>query len=109
MQLLLIIHGPRTVSRLLAALLIVGAAVSAEQACAQSDTFAANAQHTAGYSPPAQHLDVIRWSAVIDFDNSGASAHYGAPLITASNTVLVPIKITNGFVIKAFDGPSGRL
>jgi hypothetical protein len=71
-------------------------------------TFAGNAQHTANYQPAAQDLNAIHWSTSVDLNNSGALAHYGAPLITAANTVLVPVKIAgNGFQVSAFDGGSG--
>src|SRR5258708_20526917 len=75
---------------------------------AQSVTFAGNAQHTSIYAPPAQNLNTIKWTTTIDFNNTGALAHYGSPLVTAGNTVLVPIKTANdGFQVSAFDGASG--
>ena len=71
-------------------------------------TFAGNARHTAIYDTPAQNLNAIHWSTTIDLNNSGAQAHYGAPLITSANTVIVPVKTANnGFQLKAFDGASG--
>jgi hypothetical protein len=70
-------------------------------------TFAGNAQHTAVFLPPAQDLNAIHWSAPIDL-HSGSLAHYGAPLITSANTVLVPVKTaTDGFQIASFDGTGG--
>jgi len=71
-------------------------------------SFAGNAQHTAIYTPTVPNLNRIRWSATIDFNNSGDLAHYGAPLITAANTVLAPVKIAgDAFRVDAFDGASG--
>src|SRR4051812_21136026 len=82
-------------------------------------SFAGNAQHTAIYQPAVPNLNRIRWSTTIDFNNSGALAHYGAPIITAANTVLVPVKIaatptptppaqpSDAFRVDAFDGPDG--
>src|SRR6476620_4706102 len=77
-------------------------------------SFARNPQHTAVYQPTVPNLNRIRWSASID-DNNGDYAHYGAPLVTAGNTVLAPVKIpapgpspaANRFRIDAFDGVSG--
>src|SRR5688572_3163538 len=70
--------------------------------------FAGDAQHTAIYQPAAQDLNTVHWSTSVDLNNSGAYAHYGAPLVTAANTVLVPVKIAgNGFQISAFDGSTG--
>jgi hypothetical protein len=67
-------------------------------------TFAGNAQHTAIYQPTAQNLNVIQWSTTIDL-NPGNFAHYGSPVITSANTVLVPVKTaTDGFRVDAFDG-----
>ncbi|MEK6337042.1 MAG: Ig-like domain-containing protein [Acidobacteriota bacterium] len=78
---------------------------------AQAVTFAGNAQHTSNYPAPAQNLNVIKWTANIDLNNTGTPpAHYGSPLITASNTVLVPIKTAgNGFKVDAFNGATGSL
>jgi len=71
--------------------------------------FAGNAQHTAVYQPPAKDLNQIRWSTTID-QNPGTFAHYGAPLITAANTVIVPVKIANnGFMVNVFNGAGTRL
>ena len=70
-------------------------------------SFAGNAQHTSVYQPTAQNLNTIRWSTTID-QNPGDFAHYGSPLITSENTVLVPVKTaTDGFQVNAFDGSNG--
>ena len=70
-------------------------------------TFAGNAQHTAIYQPAAQNLNAIHWTTTIDL-NPGNFAHYGSPVITSANTVLVPVKTaTDGFLVNAFDGSSG--
>ena len=67
-------------------------------------TFAGNAQHTAIYQPAAQTLNTTRWVTTIDL-NPGDLAHYGSPVITSANTVLVPVKTaTDGFRVDAFDG-----
>lgn len=74
---------------------------------AQATTFAGNAQHTSNYAAPAQTLNTIKWSTSIDFNNTGL-AHYGSPLVTTSNTVLVPVKTAgNGFRVDAFSGANG--
>ena len=83
--------------------------VSGEHAHAQPPTFAGTAQHTAQYFPAAQHLNRVLWSTPIDLNNSGAMAHYGAPLISPTNTVLVPVRITNGFKVNVFEGATGRM
>ena len=84
-----------------------GSAVNAPGQAPSVPTFAGNAQHTAIYQPAAQNLNTIHWSTTIDL-NPGAFAHYGSPLITSANTVLVPVKTaTDGFQVNAFDGSSG--
>jgi hypothetical protein len=83
--------------------------LAANRASAQSTTFAGNAQHTSSYAPPAQNLQVIKWTTSIDLNNTGALIHYGSPLVTVANTVLVPVKTgaTNGFRVDAINGASG--
>lgn len=77
-------------------------------AWAQPFTFAGNAQHSGISAVSAKHLNAVRWSAVIDPFTSGANAHYGEPVITSNNTVVVGIQSTNGLRITAFDGANGR-
>jgi len=76
---------------------------------AQPFTFAGNAQHTGIYGVPAQPLNRVIWSTKIDLNNSGGYVHYGAPVITAANTVIVPVRTTNGFKVNAFEAITGRL
>ncbi len=95
-----------SISRFLTATLLCCLSIfTCGRALGQSLTFGGNAQHTSSYGPPAQNLNVLKWSTSIDFNNSGAFAHYGAPLVTANNTILVPVKTaSNGFRVDAFNG-----
>src|SRR5437870_13758106 len=61
----------------LAGMIVAGGGRSA---VAQPYSFGGDAQHTGLYSAPAQRLQTVRWTTTIDLDNSGAEAHYGAPL-----------------------------
>src|SRR3984893_6458995 len=72
-------------------------------------SFAGNAQHTAVYIPAAQDLNAVHWSTSIDLNNTGAFAHYGAPLITPANTIFVPVKTgaNDGFEINVFNAATG--
>src|SRR5436305_4926165 len=63
--------------------------------------FAGDAQHTAIYEAAAQPLNIIRWTTSINLSNTGAYGHYGAPLVTANNTVIVPVKTATGFRLSA--------
>lgn len=105
----------RRVERIFVILGLLAAAAS--RVAAQSSTFAGNSQHTAVYPVRAQHMNRVLWSTSVDVTHSAASSHYGAPLITASNTVIVPTVIsgvaglssTVRYSIKAYEGGSGRL
>src|SRR5262249_26275596 len=68
--------------------------------------FAGNSQHTSSYNAPAQTLNIFRWTAKNDLNPSTQFAHFGPPLISAANTVFVPVKLTTsgGFRVDAFDG-----
>jgi hypothetical protein len=82
---------------------------TSQRVLAQATTFAGNAQHTSSYAAPAQNLNVFKWIASIDLNNTGDLIHYGAPLITTANTVLVPVKtgVAGGFQVSAFNGANG--
>ncbi len=77
--------------------------------------YANNARHTAESPVAAQPLNRIHWSTPVNLQptttNGDLDIHYGSPVITASNTVLVPVKTgpTDGFEVQAFDGATGAL
>jgi hypothetical protein len=73
---------------------------------------------TAKHQASAQNLNAIHWSTSVDLGNvdlssfdsgsHGASTHYGAPAISAANTVFVPVRTaTSGFQINAVSGKTG--
>ncbi len=71
-------------------------------------------QHSANSYNAAQNLSSIKWQTPVDlspqYDGNGdLLIHYGSPLVTASNTVIVAVKTgaTDGFELLAFDGASG--
>src|SRR3954470_23098549 len=73
-------------------------------------TFGGNPQHTSIYQPAAQNLNRIIWSTDIDLHDSFGGAHYSPPVITAANTVVIPVKTaTDGFVINALNSSGGVL
>ncbi|MBI3409508.1 MAG: Ig-like domain repeat protein [Planctomycetes bacterium] len=81
--------------------------VSGSGSGAAVKTFGGNSQHTSVYTPVAQDLNSIHWQTSIDI-NPSAAAHYGAPLVSPSNTVFVPVKISaTGFRIDVFNGVNG--
>ncbi len=70
-------------------------------------------QHTGLSSFAAQPLQRIRWSTPVDqhpqYSGSDLLIHYGSPLITRQNTLLVPVKTgqTDGFQIEARNAADG--
>jgi hypothetical protein len=75
--------------------------------------FAENAQHWAVARSRPQPFRRIRWKRKIDLapplQFGVLSIHYGSPMITAANTVLVPTRISTkaGFRVVAYSGRSG--
>jgi hypothetical protein len=72
--------------------------------------FAGDAQHTGLSAMPAEPLKAIRWESPVDLHPPEFGIHYGSPVITPANTVLVPTKtdLFNSFEVTAFDGTSGN-
>ena len=74
-----------------------------------------DAQHTTVSGAASQVPGVIRWSVPVDLDpqysGSELLTHYGSPMITRMNTVLVPVKTGagGGFRIEAHKGSTGAL
>ncbi len=80
-------------------------------------SYGGNAQHAGVVTGPSQYPQAIKWLTPVDMDpqysngNSGdLYAHYGSPVITSKNTVLVPVKVQaqGGFQVGAFVGGTGR-
>lgn len=78
-------------------------------------THAHDVQHTGVSSVAAQPLRRIHWQTPVDLHpqlNSGELLiHYGSPLVTESDTVIVPVKtgITDHFRVEAHKGTDGSL
>jgi len=77
--------------------------------------YANDPQHTAQSRVPSQPLTRIVWQTPVDlqpqFDGEDLHIHYGSPLITPQNTVIVPVKTgaTQGFELQARSGVDGSL
>jgi PhoPQ-activated pathogenicity-related protein len=79
--------------------------------------FGGNSQHTADSSVPGQPLTGISWQTPVDLAppyTSGGEIleHYGEPVVTQANTVILPLKLPGtpaGIVIEAIDGNSGAV
>ena len=79
------------------------------------NNFARDAQHTALSPTASQALNQIHWQTPVDlqpqYSGNDLLIHYGSPLITAANTVIVPVKTgaTGGFRVEARAGSDGAL
>ncbi len=78
--------------------------------------YARDAEHSATGAIATQDLNRIDWSTPLDlapqYQASGALLiHYGSPVVTTSNTVIVPVKTgaTSGFRFEAHSGTTGAL
>jgi len=76
--------------------------------------YAHDPQHTAVSANQAQNLHSIHWQTPVDLNPPGGGQgdlliHYGSPIVTAGNTIIVPVKTgaTDGFQLQAFNGATG--
>ncbi|MGC2151816.1 MAG: hypothetical protein WA618_07215, partial [Terriglobales bacterium] len=94
--------------------LIVFAPIFAASAFAQTGdwlTHSHDDQHTALSTVQSQPLSSIHWHTKVDlYPPSGEIyIHYGSPLVTAANTVIVPVKTGNdSFRVEAINGATGK-
>jgi hypothetical protein len=77
--------------------------------------FGGNPQHTALSSVAAQPLSRIQWRAAVDLQPEYRSgdllSHYGSPVITSGNVVILPVKTgaAGNFKLEAREGLNGAL
>jgi hypothetical protein len=89
-------------------------AFAAAQTAAWSN-YAGDAQHTALSGVGTQPLQAIRWQTPVDlnpqYSGNDLLIHYGSPVISANNTVVVPVKTgaTDGFQLEGRSGATGAL
>ncbi|MGB8169650.1 MAG: hypothetical protein WCF18_19270 [Chthoniobacteraceae bacterium] len=97
----------------LAAVSIVFAGTNAEVHAQGWPGYAHDAQHTCVSSVQSQPPQTIRWSAPVDlqpqYSGNDLFIHYGSPVITQANTVIVPVKTgaSDGFEVRAYYHPTG--
>lgn len=88
---------------------------SASPSTAQSRAWPSHshdAQHTGVSSVASQPLSKIHWRQRVDFAVPAGEIfiHYGSPLVTAANTVIVPVKAgTDSFRVVAHKGSTGEI
>jgi hypothetical protein len=77
--------------------------------------FAGDAQHTGLSTVASQPLDGILWQTPVDLDpqysGNDLLIHYGSPLVTTADTVVVPVKTgaSDGFELQGRNGANGGL
>ena len=87
---------------------------SAASATAQTGawlTHSHDEQHTGLSTVQSQSLSSIHWHTPVDLHPPGGEIfiHYGSPLVTAANTVIVPVKTgDNSFRVEAINAASGK-
>jgi hypothetical protein len=70
-------------------------------------------QHSAISPAASQPLGRILWQMPVDlspqYSGNDLDIHYGSPVVTRSNTIIVPVKVgaTDGFRVEARDAPTG--
>jgi hypothetical protein len=89
------------------------AAMLAPNAAAQGAwlTHSHDQQHTALSTVQSQSLDTIHWHTPVDLapPQGEIFIHYGSPLVTAANTVIVPVKTGgNSFRVEGHNGATGK-
>jgi len=100
------------VTGVVAGLILVCRFATAQAAPHSWLSYAHDPQHTGISAVAAQPLDHIHWSTPVDLDPPDGEIliHYGSPLITAANTVIVPVKTgANSFRVEARSGTDGSL
>src|SRR5436190_13650264 len=94
-------------------LIAAGLIVRATSAPAAWLMLAGDPQHSAVSAVASQPLGTIRWSTPVDLapPTGEILIHYGSPLATPSNTIIVPVKTgsTGGFRVEARNGQNGAL
>lgn len=68
-------------------------------------------QHTALSTVQSQPLDTIHWHVPVDLHPPTGEIliHYGSPLVTLANTVIVPVKTgADSFRVEAINGATGK-
>jgi hypothetical protein len=95
---------------------ILGPFTDLSRASAQGwPTFAGGSSHRATSATASQLPQAILWSTPVDLNPQGAgfslTAHYGSPVMTPTNTVVVPVKVgaDDTFRIEGHRGADGTL
>ena len=103
------------VFRYLSIFLVTGATAMAQSIAVPWSGHGHDAQHTGLSQFAAKPLQQIRWQTPVDlnppYNGDELLIHYGSPLVTRQNTVLIPVKtgLDSGFKLEARAGADGTL
>src|SRR5580698_3200617 len=95
--------------------LFLAASLRAQPGPAPWGSYGHDPQHSGLSTVGAQRLESVKWSTPVDLVLSNTAGplfiHYGSPLVTAGNTVLVPVRTSssNTYNVEALNGTSGSL
>ena len=105
------LHGRRGIGAALRRLVWLWLITACSAQAAAWTTLGGNAQHTGLSATAAQSLNLVRWSTPVNLAPQPGFIHYGSPVITAANTVIVPIKTgaVDGYRLDARKGIDGTL
>ena len=103
-------------SPILLVIAALGIRLFSQSAVAQSwNNHSRDSQHTALSSVTSQPLTAVRWQTPVDlnpqYSNGELLIHYGSPLVTLANTLIVPVKTgaSGGFRVEGRNGANGSL
>lgn len=75
-----------------------------------------DAQHTALSAVKSQDLGRVAWTSVVDrapqySQNGDLLTHYGSPVVTTNNSVVIPVKTTatGGYLVEGRNGATGAI
>lgn len=108
-----IMNSQSRVWRFALPILVFCVSLAAVQGFAQAGawpTHSHDEQHTGISSVASQPLNRIRWHVPVDLapPQGEIFIHYGSPLVTQANTVIVPVKTTTGFKVEERLGATGK-
>src|SRR2546423_656633 len=99
----------------LSSLALVSAA-SAQTGSPYWSSYGRSFSHRANSPGPTQNLNTVLWSTPVDRNPQYTGGdvlliHYGSPLITHNNVIVVPVKTgaTDGWIVEGRSGTTGSL
>src|SRR6185436_9187102 len=105
----------RLLARVFAVALLGNVSIEAQSIALPWSGHGHDAQHSGISQVAARPLSRVLWQTPVDlapqYSGSSLLIHYGSPLITRQNTIIIPVKTgpANGFRVEARDPADGSL